>query len=266
VGASPSSWSYVGRKCVELLSTILLVRRRRSRFGSLATLTIWALVSVLCLTIDRAGGTPLIGTSAGGSLCFNGGQLNFFEPANGFVPVEYLNYSGCSVEISGSATEFGFADETAEISANFTGAQLIITDRLLGDNSYNSFQLLFTNSTVTSLTAVSDTFPTGGLTGSLSGGGVTLDWAGGVYPETTFEAVFEVTLPPPPILSIRLTLTNTAVISWPSSFTDFALEEKGDVTSTNWTLVGTTPSVTNGENQVAVWPTAGARFYRLKRQ
>jgi hypothetical protein len=222
---------------------------------------------LLSATANSLLAEPITGTSVGGSLDFAAHLINYFDPGNGFVPNGYLNTAGSTVNISEAAMEFGFADETAEISANFTGTQLIITDYLFGENSYNAYQLRFTNAAVTSLAMVSDGFPGGGLTGSLADGVITLDWAGGVFNSGgMFQAVFAVTLPPPPPLSIQLTTSNSVVVSWPAPSLGYVLHEKQELGSTNWTQVTTAPDVTNGVNQVTVSAPAGARFYRLKLQ
>jgi hypothetical protein len=223
---------------------------------------------ILTFTANRlVRGMTIIGTPVGGCLDFAARMQNYFDPVNGWVPESYLNFAGTTVAISDDAVEFGFADETAEVSANFTGTQLIITDHLLYDTYYNPFQMLFTNCAVTSLALVSDTFPSGGITNSLSGSVITLNWAGGdCEGESTFQAVFDVTVPPGPLLRIQLTSTNSVLISWPASFSGYTLQQNRQWPSANWLDVMTKPEVVNGENRVTVSPPVHARLYRLNRQ
>jgi len=99
----------------------------------------------------------------------------------------------------------------------------------------------------------------------LSGGVITLNWAGGdVTNGVSLQAVFNVNVPASPLLSIQLTSANAAVISWPASPTGFSLQQSSSLNPTSWINVTNTPVVTNGMNQVIVSPPAGRRFYRLK--
>jgi hypothetical protein len=69
--------------------------------------------------------------------------------------------------------------------------------------------------------------------------------------------------PGAPLLTIRLTTTNTAVISWPSPSTGFNLQQNVTLGTTNWT---TPPEIVtdDGTNKlVIINPPGGERFYRL---
>ena len=67
-----------------------------------------------------------------------------------------------------------------------------------------------------------------------------------------------------PVLSIKLTTTNTAQIYWPSPSTGFNLQVNTNLATANWT----TPSETVQDNgmikYILVNPPTGNRFYRLK--
>jgi hypothetical protein len=66
-----------------------------------------------------------------------------------------------------------------------------------------------------------------------------------------------------PLLSITLTTTNTAMVSWPSPSTGFQLQQNtNSVASVNWS---NTPAATdNGTiKYIIVNPPTGNRFYRL---
>ena len=91
-------------------------------------------------------------------------------------------------------------------------------------------------------------------------------------PATTFtfdDFVIRRDLPAPtvnPTVNIQRTSTNTFLLSWPTSFTGFALQQNTNLAPGTWTSVTNAGSVTNGLNQVALPPAAGSRFFRLRSQ
>ena len=70
---------------------------------------------------------------------------------------------------------------------------------------------------------------------------------------------------PAPSLAIAHSGTN-ALLSWTIPSMNFTLQQNSDLTTTNWTDVGTPPvlNLTNLRNQVIASPTNGNNFYRLK--
>ena len=89
----------------------------------------------------------------------------------------------------------------------------------------------------------------------MTGGGFAL--SGG------FWSLFAVQTPGAPLLTIRLTSPNTAVISWPSSAAGFTLQQNSDLNTPNWTSAPQTVS-DNGTNKfITVNSSTGQRFYRL---
>jgi hypothetical protein len=70
---------------------------------------------------------------------------------------------------------------------------------------------------------------------------------------------------PAPFLSIAPSVTNV-VLSWTVPSVNFTLQEKSDLSTTNWLDVTNTPTLnfTNLQDQVTVPAPAGNRFYRLK--
>jgi hypothetical protein len=207
----------------------------------------------------------LVGPQVTGALYFVGYTQNFFDSANGRVPAGYLNVTGTTVTISSNAVEFGYASGTATITADFASTQLVVTDNPEVTAHYNPVQMFFTNSGFSSLSPVFDSFPDGGMTGSLNGDVITLNWEGGdLTSGETLQVVFKVNAPVAPLLSIKSAATNVVVISWPGPSTDFRLQQNSNLTSTNWVNVTTTPVATNGLNQVIVTPPIGTQFYRLK--
>jgi uncharacterized repeat protein (TIGR03803 family) len=94
----------------------------------------------------------------------------------------------------------------------------------------------------------------GALYGTAYGGG------------TGYGTVYRLTGPGKPLLSIRLSGTNTAIISWPSPATEFHLEQNPDLGSPNWTPLGQIP-VSDGKIQTVTVPlTSTSMVYRLKSQ
>jgi hypothetical protein len=79
------------------------------------------------------------------------------------------------------------------------------------------------------------------------------------------EGIYTRQTTPSPSLSIA-TSGGKAVISWRVPSTTFELEENSHPTGTNWTLVGTAPSLnfTNLQHQVTVSVTGNSVFYRLR--
>ena len=105
----------------------------------------------------------------------------------------------------------------------------------------------------------------GGGTGTIgqhdAGGPMT----GGNYSLTGgFWSLYAVQTPGAPVLSIKLTTTNTAQVYWPSPSTGYNLQVNTNLTTTNWV----TPSEIVQDNgtikYIIVNPPAGNRYYRLK--
>jgi hypothetical protein len=87
----------------------------------------------------------------------------------------------------------------------------------------------------------------------------------GLYSLTSgFWSLYALQTPGAPALTIRLTSTNTAQVSWPSPSTGWALQANTNIAGTNWV----TPAETINDNGtlkfIIVNPPAGNRFYRLK--
>jgi hypothetical protein len=70
--------------------------------------------------------------------------------------------------------------------------------------------------------------------------------------------------PGSPLLSITLTTTNTAMISWPSPSTGFNLQQNtNSIATVNWSNVVTAPTDTGTIKYIIINPPTGNRFYRL---
>lgn len=93
--------------------------------------------------------------------------------------------------------------------------------------------------------------------GPMTGGNYSL--TGGFW-----SVITVVQTPGAPLLTITFNhLLPTITISWPSSATDFVLQQNSDLNTANWTPVGS-PVTTNGETlSVTITPPAGNLFFRL---
>ena len=92
---------------------------------------------------------------------------------------------------------------------------------------------------------------------TMSGGNYSVD--GGFW-----SLIAAVQTPGAPLLTVTLTATNTAIVSWPFPSTGFALEQNPTLGTTNWTSV--TDAVFNDTSSkwVVVPAYTGNKFYRLK--
>lgn len=92
--------------------------------------------------------------------------------------------------------------------------------------------------------------------GAISGGNYSL--TGGFW-----SVLAAVPTPGAPSLTILLTTTNTAVVSWPSPSTGFALQQSPGLATPTWTAP-LEPVSDDGTNRfIIVTPPSGNRFYRL---
>ena len=91
---------------------------------------------------------------------------------------------------------------------------------------------------------------------AMSGGNYSL--TGGLW------AIYALQTPGAPLLTIVLTTTNTAIVSWPSSSGNFNLQVNTDLSTTNWTAPLETTNDDGTNKFIIVTPITGNRFYRLK--
>jgi hypothetical protein len=66
-----------------------------------------------------------------------------------------------------------------------------------------------------------------------------------------------------PPLSIGLSPTNTLTLTWPYTNSPYRLTTATSLTSTNWTLINTTPANIGTNSQVSLPAPSGTHFYRL---
>ena len=70
--------------------------------------------------------------------------------------------------------------------------------------------------------------------------------------------------PGAPLLTITLTTTNTALVSWAYPSAGFNLQQNAAIGSSNWLPVTNSVNTVGSEFQVIISPPVGNRFYRLK--
>ncbi len=88
---------------------------------------------------------------------------------------------------------------------------------------------------------------------------------GGSYSVTGgFWSLYAMQTPGAPLLSIRLTSTNTAMVFWPSPSTGFNLQMNTNVATTNWSSVAESIQDNGAIKFIIVTPPAGNRYFRLK--
>jgi len=88
---------------------------------------------------------------------------------------------------------------------------------------------------------------------------------GGNYSVTGgFWAVYAVQTVGAPVLGIRLTTTNTAMIYWPSPSTGFNLQVNTSVAGGSWGMPPQTVTDNGTIKYIIVSPPAGNRYYRLE--
>ena len=125
----------------------------------------------------------LIGSLVSGTLQFGGVPINYFDPAKGFVPAGFGNsapHGPNNVVVSASTVEFGFSDGVNSDTVDLTGNTITLSDVAIPNfGGTAAYAITLTDSAFAGLTLakVSDSFP-GGVTASLSGSTVTINYAG----------------------------------------------------------------------------------------
>ena len=68
-----------------------------------------------------------------------------------------------------------------------------------------------------------------------------------------------------PSAAAALAIAMKPVITWPGSLSNYQLQSRDSLASTNWTPVTNAPVLVNSQNTVILDPAAAQRFYRLQR-
>jgi len=131
----------------------------------------------------------LLGTTVNGSLTFNGGSVNYFDAANGFVPARFGNSTSPNNVTIGSGVEFGFNDGVNRDIANFGANTLLVRDVCLLSGVCGSapFLMRFTDLAFASASLTSNEL---GINFSFSGNVLTINFPGGVVPDSNATATF----------------------------------------------------------------------------
>jgi hypothetical protein len=79
-----------------------------------------------------------------------------------------------------------------------------------------------------------------------------------------FWALYAVQTAGAPVLSIKLTTTNTAQVYWPSPSTGYNLQVNTNLSTTNWVTPAESVQDNGTIKFIIVNPPTGNRFYRLK--
>jgi len=88
--------------------------------------------------------------------------------------------------------------------------------------------------------------------------------SGGTFSITGgFGSIFAVQTPGAPLLSIRLTSTDTVMVFWPSASSNFVLQQNDNLSTTNWVAPPEMTSDDTTNKFIIVTPLVGNRFYRL---
>jgi hypothetical protein len=93
--------------------------------------------------------------------------------------------------------------------------------------------------------------------GKMSGGNFSID--GGFW-----GIIAAVPTPGAPRLTVLLTPTNTALVSWPSPSTGFILQQNTNLNTTNWVAPAEAVSDNGTSKFILVKPPSGNRFFRLR--
>ena len=125
----------------------------------------------------------LIGTSVDGTIAFAGFPQNFFNPLNGLVPAGYGNSAGLPVTV-GSGIEFGLSDDNLLYTFDFSGTTLTVTNTVGVASPENAFVASFTDTGFAGLNLSTLSNTMAGLTASLSGNVLTVNFAGHLTPAT----------------------------------------------------------------------------------
>jgi hypothetical protein len=78
-----------------------------------------------------------------------------------------------------------------------------------------------------------------------------------------FWSILPIQTPGAPLLTIQLTTTNTALVSWPSPSAGFTLQQNSDLNTPNWIAAPQAVADNGTSKSIIVNPPVGNRFYRL---
>lgn len=152
--------------------------------GLLVSLKRCASVSAFVLLMVVSARADLIGTSVSGQMLIPGnvfGNFNFFDPANGFVPIGAGNKGGTTVTISAApAIAFAYADGGLNIvRVSFTDTTITLEEEnipfFINGLAAIDYSFTFPAFSGLILAPISDSFPSGGVPASVLGNVLTLN-------------------------------------------------------------------------------------------
>jgi hypothetical protein len=104
------------------------------------------------------------------------------------------------------------------------------------------------------------------VTGTIGQHDAGVPMSGGNYSVTGgfWGLISVVQTPGSPTLTVKVTGSNTIVVSWPSVSTGFLLQQNSDLSTANWTTSGLTISDDGTNKSVTIASPAANLFFRLK--
>jgi hypothetical protein len=104
------------------------------------------------------------------------------------------------------------------------------------------------------------------VTGTIGQHDAGVPMSGGNYSVTGgfWGLISVVQTPGSPTLTVKVTGSNTIVVSWPSASTGFLLQQNSDLSTANWTTSGLTISDDGTNKSVTIASPAANLFFRLK--
>lgn len=111
-------------------------------------------------------------------------------------------------------------------------------------------------------TSTSAVYSISGTIGQHDAGG---PMTGGSYTLTGgFWSLYALETANAPLLSIKLTATNTVMVFWPSPSIGFSLQQNNELNTADWVTPAETVTDSGSIKYIIVNPPVGNRFYRLK--
>jgi hypothetical protein len=184
-----------------------------------------------------------------------------FDQSAAFIDLRVTEYSGISptnsFDLGASSTGVGSSADSGPLSLSATNELLFGAG--MTATTFTGSGLGFTTRVITSPDgdiledAIANTLGPLSATASLSSGAWLMQLA-----------AFKAALPPPPILRIFATTTNTLIAAWPVTSASFRLQQNSNLAFASWLDVTNTAIVTNSQNQVILSTISILRFYRLR--